>query len=412
MKHKIQSKIELVDIGSIKPNEKNPRSITPEKKALLVKSIQEFPQMLELRPLIVDKRGVILGGNMRYDAAIGAGLKKIPIIRAENLTPAQAKEFIVKDNVGFGEWEWETLLDQYDASDLAEWGLDVPEFASNEQEAADDGYEEPDDLKSDIKPGDLLQIGDHRLLCGDSANPSDVEKLMGGARADMVFTDPPYGVAIGAKNKMLNSFQKAGRNLRDIKDDALPPEELKQRLLPAFQNLRTIMSDACTVFVTAPQGGDLGMMMMMMMKEAGLAVRHVLIWKKDSPTFSMGRLDYDYQHEPILLTWGKRHSYYGKGQHKTSVWEIPKPKRSKEHPTMKPVELVANAMLNNSKAGDIVCDWYMGSGTTMIAAEQLGRRGYGIEIDPHYCAVIADRMQKLNPALPILKNGKPYKTGE
>ena len=126
----------------------------------------------------------------------------------------------------------------------------------------------------------------------------------------------------------------------------------------------------------------------------------------------MGRLDYDYQHEPILLTWGKRHSYYGKGQHKTSVWEIPKPKRSKEHPTMKPVELVANAMLNNSKAGDIVCDWYMGSGTTMIAAEQLGRRGYGIEIDPHYCAVIADRMQKLNPALPILKNGKPYKTGE
>ena len=405
-------KIETVAIETVKPNPNNPRTITPENKALLVKSIKDFPQMLELRPLVVDKKGVILGGNMRYDAAIGAGLKKIPIIRAESLTPAQAKEFVVKDNVGFGEWEWEALLEQYSTDDLQEWGIDVPEFAGADgEEASDDGYEEPDDLEGDIQPGDLLQIGNHRLLCGDSAKPEDVEKLMAGAKADMVFTDPPYGVAIGAKNRMLNSFQKAGMNLRDIKDDALKPEQLKEKLLPAFKNLRSIMSDDCTVFVTAPQNGELGMMMMMMMAEAGLTVRHVLIWKKDSPTFSMGRLDYDYQHEPILLTWGKRHKYYGKGQHKTSVWEIPKPRRAKEHPTMKPVELVANAMLNNSKAGDIVCDWYMGSGTTIVTAEQLGRRGYGIEIDPLYCAVIVDRMQKLSPEIIVLKNGKPYKTG-
>ena len=178
MKHKIQSKIELVDIGSIKPNEKNPRSITPEKKALLVKSIQEFPQMLELRPLIVDKRGVILGGNMRYDAAIGAGLKKIPIIRAENLTPAQAKEFIVKDNVGFGEWEWETLLDQYDASDLEEWGLDVPEFAGQEQEAAEDGYAVPEAIETDIVAGDMFEIGPHKLVCGSSTDKKAVDKLL------------------------------------------------------------------------------------------------------------------------------------------------------------------------------------------------------------------------------------------
>lgn len=128
-------KIETVAIETVKPNPNNPRTITPENKALLVKSIKDFPQMLELRPLVVDKKGVILGGNMRYDAAIGAGLKKIPIIRAESLTPAQAKEFVVKDNVGLGEWEWEALLEQYSTDDLQEWGLDVPGV----DDAADSG---------------------------------------------------------------------------------------------------------------------------------------------------------------------------------------------------------------------------------------------------------------------------------
>lgn len=137
------------------------------------------------------------------------------------------------------------------------------------------------------------------------------------------------------------------------------------------------------------------MMMMMMMQEAGLPVRHVLIWKKNQATFSMGRLDYDYQHEPILLTWTKRHNYYGKGEHRTSVWNIDKPRASKEHPTMKPVELPANAMLNNSKEGDVVIDPFLGSGTTMVAAENLGRVCYGIEISPAYTAVCLQRMKDL-----------------
>ena len=154
-------------------------------------------------------------------------------------------------------------------------------------------------------------------------------------------------------------------------------------------------------------------MMMMMMKEAGLPVRHVLIWKKNAPTFSMGRLDYDYQHEPILLTWNKKHKFYGGGQHKTSVWDIPKPMKAKEHPTMKPVALVENALLNNSAVDNIVIDWYLGSGTTMVAAHQLNRKCYGMEIDPKYCQVIIDRMLKLDPDLIIKKNGQDYtpKTG-
>jgi ParB-like chromosome segregation protein Spo0J len=120
------AKTELLDIGSIKPNPSNPRTIKADKHSLLVKSIKEFPQMLELRPLIIDKKGVVIGGNMRLAAAKEAGLKKIPVIRAESLTPAQVKEFIIKDNVGFGEWDWDALANEWDAGELSDWGLDLP----------------------------------------------------------------------------------------------------------------------------------------------------------------------------------------------------------------------------------------------------------------------------------------------
>ena len=410
---KAEMKIEKAKIGALKINPANPRTIKDEKFAQLVRSVRDFPQMLEIRPIVVNSKMEVLGGNMRLRACIEAGLLEVPIIRAESLTDDQQREFIIKDNVGFGEWDWGALENEWDAGELADWGVDVPDFdGGGAGEAQEDDYEMPDEIKTDIVAGDLFEIGPHRLLCGDSTKAEEVERLMDGAKADMVFTDPPYGVAIGAKNRMLNSFQKAGMNLTDIKDDALKPEDLKAMLLPAFQNLHSIMSDDCTVFVTAPQVGDLVMMMMMMMKEAGLPVRHVLIWKKNAPTFSMGRLDYDYQHEPILLTWGKRHKYYGKGEHRTSVWEIDKPRSSKEHPTMKPVALVANALLNNSTDGDTVCDWYLGSGTTMVASHQLSRRCFGMEIDSKYCQVIIDRMLKLDPTLEIKRNGQPYKNRE
>lgn len=242
------------------------------------------------------------------------------------------------------------------------------------------------------KPGDLYFLGRHRLLCGDSANSTDIDKLMSGNRAQCVFTDPPYGVSIGKKNVMLNTFQKAGRCLDDIVSDDMSPEELKRVLLPAFVNVRErIMSDDCTVFVCAPQGGELGMMMMM--QESGLRARHVLIWKKNQPTFSMGRLDYDYQHEPILLTWGKRHKRPMLGRHRTSIWEVDKPRKSGQHPTIKPVELYANAYMNNSDDGDNVADIYAGSGTAFIAAEQTNRTCFGMEISPAYCDVIVKRWE-------------------
>lgn len=245
--------------------------------------------------------------------------------------------------------------------------------------------------KWQVEPGQMWQLGEHRLICGDCTDKATVERVMGGDRAQLIFTDPPYGVAIGAKNRLLNSVQPSGRNLTDIVDDALSPEELKVQLKPAFENMRQIvMADDCTVFVTAPQGGELGMIMMMM-RDAKLPVRHVLIWKKNQPTFSLGRLDYDYQHEPILLTWGKRHKRPMRGEHRTSVWEIARPRASAEHPTMKPVELYENAMLNNSDPGDVTFDAYCGSGTMLIASENQGRRARATEISPGYVAVALER---------------------
>lgn len=247
--------------------------------------------------------------------------------------------------------------------------------------------------KYGIKTGQIWELDDHRILCGSSGDSDAVQKLLSGDRPTLVFTDPPYGVSIGDKNKMLNSFQKAGRNLKNIESDCLSPDELKKVLQPIFELTKRIASEDCTYFVCAPQGGELGMMMMMMMmmKDAGLTPRHVLIWKKNSPTFSMGRLDYDYQHEPILLTWVKKHKRPMKGTMKTSIWEVAKPRANKEHPTMKPVELYVNAYLNNSDPGDVVYEPFSGSGTAIIAAENTGRKCRAVEIDPGYVAVAIQR---------------------
>ena len=211
----------------------------------------------------------------------------------------------------------------------------------------------------------------------------------------MVFTDPPYGVSIGDKNKALNTVQPSGRCCKNIENDTLKPDELYPILVKAMTNCRLNCKDDASYFVTAPQGGELGLMMMMMMKDAGLLVRHNLIWEKDSATFSMGRLDYDYKHEPIMYTWTKSHHNYRGGNFRTSVWTIPKPRKCDLHPTMKPVELVSNCLLDTTKKGDAVLDLFGGSGTTLIAAEQLGRKAYLMELDPHYCDVIIARWEKM-----------------
>ena len=181
-----------VPISQVIPNPTNPRIIKDDKFKKLVKSIEEFPQMLELRPIVVDSNMVVLGGNMRLKACVAAGLKEVPIIVADQLTDEQKGEFIIKDNVGFGEWDWDLLANEWDVEALTDWGLELPFDNTPVLEAEEDDYEAPSEIKTDIVLGDLIEIGPHRLLCGDSTDSDAVARLMDGQKADMVFTSPPY----------------------------------------------------------------------------------------------------------------------------------------------------------------------------------------------------------------------------
>jgi DNA modification methylase len=187
--------IRSVKLSEIKSNPNNPRIIKDDKFRKLVNSIQEFPKMLEIRPIVVNADMIVLGGNMRLKACKEAGLKEVPIIFADDLTEDEQKQFIIKDNVGFGEWDWDMIANEWDEVQLQEWGLDIPDFGVTEIPAAEeDDYEMPEELHTDIVLGDLIQIGDHRLLCGDSTDSDAVEKLMQGEKADMAHNDPPYGM--------------------------------------------------------------------------------------------------------------------------------------------------------------------------------------------------------------------------
>ena len=255
------------------------------------------------------------------------------------------------------------------------------------------------------KPGDLWVLGDHRVLCGDSTKAEDVGRLMNGAKAQLVITDPPYGVSYSDKNAFLNAIDKGNKNQTKIENDHLNKKETQAMWGSAFKNMADAMGSGAVVYCFMPQGGDqMMMMMMMMMMEGGIEPRHELIWLKNNHV--LGRSDYNYKHEPILYAWKKGgHKFYG--DFSTSVIECKKPHASKLHPTMKPVELVAILAQNSSQLNETVYDPFLGSGTTLIAAEQLGRKCYGMEISPAYCDVIVQRWEKLTGKTATLevKNG-------
>lgn len=393
----------------LKPYENNTRKHAPDD----IEGIKESIRRVGFRdPIGVwGKDNVIVEGHGRQIAAIEMGIEKVPCIRLDDMTDEQRREYAIRHNRSaemsawdFGKLEEEVAALQIQGVDLSDLKFDL-NFGDEPQEAQDDEY---DDGSADIQPrakrGDVYQLGEHRLMCGDSTNAEDFEKLMDGDLADLVFTDPPYGVSIGTKNEVLNSVQKAGRCTENIKNDTLTEEELYPVLVMAMTNIRNNCKDDASYYVTSPQGGSLGSMMMMM-KDAGLEVRHILIWKKNSATFSLGRLDYDYQHEPIFYTWTKSHHNYRNGENRTTIWEYDKPRKCDLHPTMKPVELVANAIMDGTLEGDIVLDGFGGSGTTLIAAEQTKRKARLMELDPHYVDVIIDRWEKFTGQKAALVNG-------
>lgn len=389
---------------TLKKLENNPRTITPEDMERLKESISNNPDYLEAHPIVLsDRTGelVIIDGNQRYEACVQLGMSEVPTALLHGLTEEREREIIIRANVLNGKWDEMILKDKWDIEELKDWGVDLPadwdtSEADEQKEAEEDNFSEEDAEQAEprVKLGEIWQLGEHRLMCGDSTDANSVALLMDGEKADMVFTDPPYGVSIGDKNKALNRVQKAGRCTENIANDNISVDDLYPILVKAMTNCRENCKDCACYYVTSPQGGELGLMMMMM-KDAGLPVRHMLIWEKNSATFSLGRLDYDYQHEPIFYTWTKSHKNYRNGEFRTTIWKYDKPRKCDLHPTMKPVELVENCMMDASVEGDIVLDMFGGSGTTMIAAEQLGRKARLMELDPHYCDVIIARWEKL-----------------
>ena len=409
------NRLEIRPIAELRPYANNARIHTPEQIDKLRASLRTYGFV---RPLLIDAEGTVLAGHGILEAAKAEGLTEAPCVPVEHLSEAEARAYILADNrlAELSAWDDELVSGELQALRDAGFGLDLTGFdaadlqlgggAANAPEITEDDFDPEPPAEPTVRRGQLWQLGDHRLMCGDAASLPDVQLCVGGGQlADMVFTDPPYGIAIGDKNKLLDEVRgESGRCKDNIEGDTLPEAELYALLKAAFINARRASAPDACYYVTSPQGGSLGLMMMMM-RDAGLPVRHVLMWRKNAPTFSVGRLDYDYQHEPIFYTWTDSHHNYRAGAFRSTVWDFPKPMHSRLHPTMKPVALVANAILDGTLEGMTVLDPFGGSGTTLIACEQTGRRCCMMEIDPHYCDVIIRRWEEFTGKKAVLLNG-------
>ena len=391
---------ELIDIKKVKVNPDNPRVIKDHKFKKLVKSIQEFPKMLKLRPIVVNDDLVVLGGNMRLRACKEAGLKEVYILRASELSEEEQNEFIIKDNSSFGEWDWDILANDFDADLLSDWGLDIDleAFGIEETpEAKEDDYDIPDEIQTDIKYGDIFQIGQHRLMCGDSTKKEDVEKLMNGEKADMVFTDPPYNINV-------NSITFNTK----IENDNLNEKDFKDFIQSVISNVFLFCKGSKYICFDIREKSFINIFY-----ENGM--KSLIVWVKDIGQHH--RENYGVKYE--LIAYFEDGAFYGENEE--NVWECKSIQSagSKDdsgnlwfnggskgltlHPTQKPILIPTRAINNSSKTNELVLDFFLGSGSTMVASHQLNRKCYGMELDEKYCQVIIDRMQKLDPTLEVKK---------
>ena len=372
-------------IEKLKLNEQNPRHISQDKLEKLKKSINEFPEMMSLRPIIVNKDYIVIGGNMRLTALLQLGYKEIPDdwVKVGNLHDEQQKRFIIADNVGFGEWDWETLSNEWDVADLERWGLDIPNFDTEEElEASEDDYEVPEGgIETDIVIGDLFEIGEHRLLCGDSTDSDAVARLMNGEKADMVFTDPPYGINVVGNDGNIGGNTKnakAGNYLKVIGDE----KDYNPSHIFIFDCF-ILLWGANYYLDKLPSRGQW------------------IVWDKNRPegtTFSDCELAWTNGNGVAI----KKYKCTWDGFHREGESE------KRVHPTQKPIKLCSDILSNLSKLNQIIIDVFLGSGSTMVAAHQLKRRCFGMELEPKYCQVIIDRMAKLDPSLKITRNNREW----
>lgn len=388
--------VHQVPLDRLHPADWNPRTISDERFQNLCRSIESDPEFLWRRPILAQADGAIYAGNMRYRAAQHLGMTTIPAV-IEDVSDQLAKERALRDNAQWGDWEGDelaALLDRLRAegSDLDLLGFDERELQQLLDRLDPPVLADPDEVpplpdEPVTQPGDLWLLGDHRVACGDATDPQALATLMDGALASCVWTDPPYGVEyVGGTEKKLT-----------IKNDNA--DGLDALLAGAFAAIDPVLADGAAIYIAHPTG-PLSMTFMSNFVARGWRFHQSLVWVKDS--LVPGHSDYQMRHEGVLFGYKPAQGRRGRGARgwygdnsATSVFEVPRPKASPDHPTSKPVALVAAMIKNSSRSGEVILDPFLGSGSTLIAAEQLGRRCFGLELDPRYTDVAVRRWERV-----------------
>ena len=412
-------------IADLKQLPGNPRTIKKDQFEKLKTSIKDNSDYFEARPLILSNRTgelVILAGNQRYKASKALGLKEVPTILLENLTEEREREIIIRDNVENGEWNIDMLANEWNPDDLISWGVELPDIQTTTEIIEDEAPEVNEQEPAKSKLGEIYQLGEHRLMIGDSTKAEQVAELMAGEKADLLITDPPYNVDYA---NIKASVMKALHHRTDGKiisnDNFADSEAFEAFLTDSLGNANDALKDGGVFYIW--HAGSQASSFWKSLEAIGWQVREIINWVKDR--LSLGRQDYQWQHEPCLYGWkGGAGHYFIDVRNLTTIFDDekpveeltnkelkelvanyratipttiirePKPTKSEEHPTMKPVRLIAKLIGNSSREGEIVLDTFGGSGTTMIACEQLNRICYMMELDPHYADVIIERWEK------------------
>jgi DNA modification methylase len=387
-KTKSEYAVVLKPVKLIRPYERNPRIIPPEAIDAVAQSIQAFGFR---QPIVVDEAGVIIVGHTRYRAALKLGMIEVPVHYAVGMSADKVQAYRIADNStnALSDWDLEMLkleLSDLPNYDFADFGLDL-EAVTPDGTASDDDFDLDAAVAAIDVPktqrGDVWLLGKHRLLCGDSTKADEVQRLMGDVAADMVWTDPPYNVEYVGKTK---------DKLKISNDAFASAEDFRKFLLDAFTAACAATKAGGSIYVA--HADSEGYNFRGALTDAGWMFKQCLVWAKNSMV--MGRQDYHWQHEPILYGWkpGAAHKWYA-DRTQTTLLNFDRPSRSLDHPTMKPVRLVGYCLGNSSKRGNVILDGFGGSGTTMVACEQINREARLIELDPVYCDVIIQRWERL-----------------
>ena len=405
---KTTSEMQLVPITKLVPYVNNARTHSPEQINKLRSSLREFGF---INPVIIDRDFGVIAGHGRILAAKEEGITEVPCVFADHLTEAQKKAYIIADNRMAMDAGWdEELLRveiealQAEAFDLSLTGFDEKELSDLFKDDADvqeDDFDVDAELEKPTfsKSGDVWTLGRHRLVCGDSTKAETFEMLMQGRKANLVVTDPPYNV---------NYEGTAGK----IKNDNLADEKFYQFLFDAFSNIEKVMADDASIYVF--HADTEGLNFRKAFSDAGFYLSGCCIWKK--PSLVLGRSPYQWQHEPCLYGWKKsgKHQWYA-DRKQTTIWEFEKTKKNTDHPTMKPIPLLAYPIQNSSMSNTLILDPFGGSGSTLIACEQTDRSCYTIELDEKYCDVIVKRyIEQVGSAgeVSVERDGRTYTFAE